>query len=344
MRRKVSVRLLISGVLALAGTSSFGQVKQLTHGSPEVQIEHAYKLTNDITIIPDPRINYVPNIGIIEGDKAILVVDAGMGPKNGKKVFEYANSIAKGRKIFLTTTHFHPEHSFGAMAFNKGGATVLMNKLQADELKAKGEEYLKMFKQFGKLEREVLEGTEIAKVDELYSVKKTLDLGNKKVEFYELPAHTLGDQVIFVPSEGVVFMGDLVEERFFPIMPDADTKASRWIEVMKEVKKLKPKTVVPGHGEVGGIELINEVETYLSLVKKEVKLYIDKGLSKKELSAILTPKLTKYRPNWDNAVFIQYEIAHFYAEWTNTIVALPDLITGLDENIKDTTVPGQKKN
>ncbi|WP_316776561.1 MBL fold metallo-hydrolase [Pedobacter antarcticus] len=331
MVKRGLINLFILGGLVLTTTYCIGQVKQLTYGSPEVQIDRAYKLSKSITIIPDPRINYVPNIGIIEGENTILVVDAGMGPKNGKRVFDYANSIAKGRKIYLTTTHFHPEHSFGAMAFNNGGATVLMNQLQADELKTKGEAYLNMFKRFGDLERKVLEGTKIAKVDELYSGRKILDLGNKKVEFYELPAHTLGDQVIFVPDDGVIFMGDLVEDRFFPIMPDSDSRPSRWIEVMREVSKLNPETVVPGHGELGGIELITNTESYLNLVKSEVKLNIDKGLNKEAILEVLTPKLKHSRSNWDNAVFIQYEIAHFYAEWTNTIVVLPDLTDEQDK-------------
>lgn len=309
------------------------QLKKLQTGSlPEVQVNKSYKLTQNITLIPDPRINYVPNIAIIEGSKAVLVVDAGMGPKNGKKVFEKAKKIAKGRKIFLTTTHFHPEHSFGASAFNEGGATVLMNKLQSDELNQKGLEYLEMFNSFGEIERTVLQNTKLPKVDEVYSGKKVLDLGGKEVELYEMPAHTLGDQVIFVKDDNVVFMGDLVEDRFFPIMPDKDTKPSEWIEVIKQVKALSPKIVVPGHGDVGGSELLDYVENYLVMVKNEVKKEIDLGKSREEIIKILKSKLLASEPTWDNNVFIPFQIAHFYAEWTETPIVLPDLKIELKED------------
>ena len=309
------------------------QLKKLQTGSlPEVQVNKSYKLTKSITIIPDPRINYVPNIGIIEGSKAILVVDAGMGPKNGRKVFEKAKEIANGRKIYLTTTHFHPEHSFGASAFNEGGATVLMNKLQANELSKKGLEYLEMFRTFGELERTVLQDTKLAKVDEVYSGKKVLDLGGKEVELYEMPAHTLGDQVVFVKGDNVVFLGDLVEERFFPIMPDKDTRPSEWIEVIKRVKTLSPKIVVPGHGDIGGSELLDYVENYLMMVKNDAKKEIDLGKSREETIKILKDKLTAAEPTWDNKVFIPYQIAHFYAEWTKTPVVLPDLKIELKED------------
>lgn len=323
------------GLLLFGGAYSMGQTKKLVHASPNVRIDKAYKLTNDITIIPDPRINYVPNIGLVEGKKAILIVDTGIGSKNGQKVFSYAKKIAKGRKIYLSTTHFHPEHSFGTDPFNKGGATVIMNKLQANELNTKGEVYLNMFKQFGKIERTALKNTKIGKVDELYSGKKILDLGDKTVEFYETPAHTLGDQLIFVPSDGVLFTGDLVEERFFPIMPDADTKPSQWIEVIQQARQLNPKIVVPGHGSVGGIELINEVDNYLRLVKQEVKTLVEKGLSQDEILITLKKDLADARPNWDNAVFIPYEISHFYAELTKTPVILPKLSTELNSDKKE---------
>jgi glyoxylase-like metal-dependent hydrolase (beta-lactamase superfamily II) len=46
-----------------------------------------------------------------------LVVETGMGPRNAEKVLEFAADYAKGRKLFLTTTHFHPEHAFGAQVF-----------------------------------------------------------------------------------------------------------------------------------------------------------------------------------------------------------------------------------
>lgn len=333
MKNVLIIKYLVFLFIVFNNNSTMAQLKKLqTDLLPEVQVDKSYKLTKDITIIPDPRINYVPNIGIIEGSKAILVVDAGMGPENGRKVFEKAKEIANGRKIYLTTTHFHPEHSFGASAFNEGGATVLMNKLQSDELSKKGHEYLEMFRSFGELERTVLQGTKLAKVDEVYSGKKILDLGGKEVELYEMPAHTLGDQVIFVKEDNVVFMGDLIEERFFPIMPDNDTKPSEWIEVIKQTKALKPKIVVPGHGDVGGTELLNYFKNYLVMVKNDVKKEIDQGKSREETIKILKDKLTAAEPTWDNKIFIPYQIAHFYAELTKRPVVLPDLKIELKED------------
>src|SRR5579863_7872738 len=58
-----------------------------------------------------------PNIGIIVGERATLVVDTGMGPPNGAIVVREAQKLAKSPNLYLTTTHFHPEHAAGAPAF-----------------------------------------------------------------------------------------------------------------------------------------------------------------------------------------------------------------------------------
>ena len=101
-----------------------------------------------VYVIGDRRVPLVPNIGIILGRDAALVVDTGMGPANGEKVLAAAKRVAGRRPLILTLTHFHPEHGFGAQAF-KGVAKIHYNRAQRDELRAKGEGYLGMFKTFG---------------------------------------------------------------------------------------------------------------------------------------------------------------------------------------------------
>ena len=65
-----------------------------------------------------------PNIGIVVGENATLVVDTGLGPRNGATVARVAKRLAPNNKLYLTTTHFHPEHAGGASGFPAG--TVLI--------------------------------------------------------------------------------------------------------------------------------------------------------------------------------------------------------------------------
>ncbi len=112
---------------------------------PVVHITEVRELDRDLVVVPDGRVQLVPNIGVIGGRDAVLVVETGLGPRNAERVLEFAAEYAKGRRIYLTTTHFHPEHAFGAQAF-AGEATFLVNRAQAEDLKVKGAGYLDMFR------------------------------------------------------------------------------------------------------------------------------------------------------------------------------------------------------
>lgn len=297
---------------------------------PVVRPDTLREIAPGVSVIPDPRINYVPNIGIIEGSDAILVVDTGMGTANGQLVHDKAKQIANGRRIYLTTTHFHPEHAFGASAFP--AEDYIINKTQAEELADKGQEYVDLFRTFGEVERKALENVKLISPGMTYSGRKELDLGGRKVLLIEAPAHSRGDQLVFEPEAGVVFTGDLVEDRFHPIMPDKDTNGSRWIEVTQTILALKPKIVVPGHGDLGAIELVEITATYLNHVRDSVFALADKGQSQEAIIKELAPQLKQMHPDWDNAVFIPYQIATFYAERTGKPLNLPDLSSDLQSD------------
>src|SRR5471030_2404578 len=52
-----------------------------------------------------------PNIAIVVGSTATLVVDTGLGPKNGVTIARAAAKLSANKKLFLTTSHYHPEHA-----------------------------------------------------------------------------------------------------------------------------------------------------------------------------------------------------------------------------------------
>ena len=74
-----------------------------------------------------------PNIAIVVGSRATLVVDTGMGPRNGAVIVREAQKLAKAPALYLTTTHFHPEHATGEQAFPP--QTILIRPVaQQDEM------------------------------------------------------------------------------------------------------------------------------------------------------------------------------------------------------------------
>ena len=296
-------------------TEAAPTVTPLVEGEPEQVAERVY-------VIPDRRINLVPNVGFVLGDDAVLVIDPGMGPQNGARVRESARRLAGGRDLVLTVTHFHPEHGFAAQAF-KGDATIVYNGAQADELRQKGPAFIDMFKGFGPHIAELLEDVRLVEPDDTYAGERELDLGGVRVVLREEPAHTRGDQVAWLPEERVLFGGDLVENRFFPILPDEDAKGGRWIDVLGRLERLSPATVVPGHGEIGGGELLRDAREYLELVRDEVVRLAGDGRSLDDLEAELQPRIADRYRSWDNAMWIPFAIRVFHAEVTGEPLRLP---------------------
>jgi glyoxylase-like metal-dependent hydrolase (beta-lactamase superfamily II) len=269
-----------------------------------------------VHVIPDGRVPLVPNIGIVVAEEEALVVDTGMGPKNGRRVLEKARALTD-KPLVLTITHFHPEHGFGAQEFSE--ARIVYNRTQQEELAEKGAPYLDMFRTFGDAVAEQLQGVELVDPDEVYDGEFTLDLGGTTVELHEFGlAHTRGDQVVFLPEQRVLFTGDLVETRFFPIFPwfppdDVDVNGSKWIDVLGRLEALQPDVVVPGHGEVGGPDLIGQVRAYLEDVRERVSVASD-GRSSEEVKAALEPEIRAAYPTWDAPEWIGFAVECFYAE------------------------------
>src|SRR5580700_10630671 len=174
---------------------------------PIVQVADVQELARDLVVIPNRRVQLVPNVGIIAGTHSVLVIETGMGPRNAEKVLAFATDYAKGRKLYLTTTHFHPEHAFGAKVF-AGQATYLVNRAQAHDLAGRGPGYLDMFRGRGDQVARGLDGVTLGIPDVVYDRSCDLDLGGGVVHLEATgQGHTKGDQVVTVPDAGVMFTG-----------------------------------------------------------------------------------------------------------------------------------------
>ena len=156
-------------------------------------------------------------------------------------------------------------------------AVTVYNRAQLEELRSKGAGYLELFKTFGAAVAAQLEDVELVEPEVVYDGAAELDLGGRRAQLRDWGrGHTLGDQTVFLPEQRVLFTGDLVEERCFAIFPwfppdDVDVDGHRWIAVLRELERLDPAVVVPGHGDVGGVEVIVAAREYLELLRDETE-------------------------------------------------------------------------
>jgi len=287
--------------------------------APDVDPAGITEIDDGVWVIPDRRVPLVPNIGIVEGKEAVLVVDSGMGARNGARVLAAAQEKAGARPLILTTTHFHPEHGYGAQSF-RGHATTIYNRAQLDEFRDKAEAYVELFRTFGPAVAEALEGIELVEPDEVYDGgRHVLDLGGREAQLRTWGlAHTRADQVVFLPEERILFTGDLVEERIFPIYPyfppdDADVDGSAWIEVLRRLEQLEPRLVVPGHGGVCDAGVITTAREYHELLRRETFRLADEGLDEDAAVARLEPEFHARYEGWGQPEWVAFGVRSLHA-------------------------------
>ncbi|MGW2158542.1 MBL fold metallo-hydrolase [Nonomuraea sp. NPDC001699] len=275
------------------------------------------EVSDGVYVIPDNRVELVPNVGIVVGEHSALVIDTGMGRRNGAHVLEQARRLAGDRRLYLTVTHFHPEHGFGAQAF-KGAATIVYNASQRAELHRKGAGYVEMFKGLSAAAAAELEGVELVDPDLVYEGQAEIDLGGRTATLLAVgPAHTGSDQVVVI-DDRVLFGGDLVETRIFPIAPyfppyDVDVDGPGWIGVLDDLIARDPEVVVPGHGEVAGVSLIRDVRDYLDYVYAEAARLHAAGLSADETAAKIDEQARARWTTWERPEWITLAARAFYA-------------------------------
>jgi len=239
----------------------------------------------------------------VVGSRATLVIDTGFGPENARIVLDEARRLSGGKRIFLTHTHCHPEHGFGANVLVDDVTLVVYNEAQWSELEEKGATLLRMFKERMPALAARLDGVEFIRPDLLYSGSLSLDLGSGRiVTFQEFGgAHSRGDQGILVRGRTpVLFTGDLVEERTFSVLGDHESHVVPWIERLDRFQRLAPEVVVPGHGQVGGPELISAQRGYFELAKRRVQELRATGLRESEIVDRVGTELVDLHPDWAN--------------------------------------------
>ncbi len=255
-----------------------------------------------------------PNIGIIVGSRATLVVDTGMGAPNGAIVAREAAKLSKGGNLYLTTTHFHPEHASGVQGFPAN--TILVRPaIQQEELEKHGAEFIRMFSSRSPLYREQLKDVQLRPPDLLFDRELKLDLGGITARLMWFgPGHTQGDELIFVEPDSVLLSGDIVENKLVPSMPNADASAKGWLAILDKIAPLQPRHIIPDHGALGDGSLIAQERAFLSDLQTRAQALQRQNVPVEEAAKRVESDLKTKYADWGSTGAIGNSVRRVYAE------------------------------
>jgi len=265
---------------------------------PIVRAEATVKVSPHVWVIPDGNVPLVPNVGIVVGAKGALVVDTGLGVKNGQAVLQEAMKVGGRRKLYVVSTHFHPEHALGEAAFPPD-ATIIRYANQQKDIDEFGLALAHTFASRSTAARDLLEGAGFRHADVLFDRDRTLDLGGVTVHIFGRGAtHTRGDTMVFVEGDKVLFAGDVVMNRTFVAFASPYSSVSDWIASLDELRGLKPGRIVPSHGAMGDRSLIEQDRDYLTALAGRVRELKAAGKSVDETVQTVGEEFRARYPDW----------------------------------------------
>jgi glyoxylase-like metal-dependent hydrolase (beta-lactamase superfamily II) len=303
IRAAVVSTIVIASVVITGGfaSSTRAATAQAPAAPPPLVKENAtVKLSDHVWAIPDFNVGLVPNVGIVVGSKATLVVDTGLGPRNGETIVREMKKLSTNADVYVVLTHYHPEHSLGAAAFKD--AKLVMTRIQQQDMQELGKPIQETFASRSSAHAALLDGVSYPSPDILFDREYVLDLGGVHARlFWRGPAamHTRGDTMIFVEDDRVLFTGDVVMSQRF-LAAQNTSSLSTWLSTLDELASLKPAKVVPSHGTIGDATLVDRDRAFLKAVQERVAELKRAGKSSDEAVAAIVAEIAPKYPEWGN--------------------------------------------
>src|SRR5882724_877038 len=141
-------------------------------------------------------------------------------------------------------------------------------------------------------------------------------------------AHTVGDAVVFLPKERVLFAGDIAFHYVTPLAFQGHV--GNWIKAADRLLRYDADVIVPGHGPIGTRTDLKRMRDYLALVRREAKRRFDAGMPAGAAAADI--KLGVYA-SWSDAERILPNVMRCYQEFRNELdqpMDLPRMLAGME--------------
>jgi len=245
------------------------------------------------------------NVSCIRTEKGLVLVDSPFLPEDAK---EWARLIREqtGREVaFQINTDHHFDHIMGN--------EFLTDRIICHATAARGIKYIRNKQVLKDIIRpthpEILDQME-AEIDALvipsplitFDRRLTLDMGDTTVHLEFVGGHSPGTILTYLPEEKAVFTGDNVEGQF-PYFGQGQFYS--WKVVLEKILAMDIELLVPGHGPVGGKEMVESYIDFFQKLEDEVKNFDDRGLTIEEMAQ--KSELIHFFPKEDTEEELQKE-------------------------------------
>jgi glyoxylase-like metal-dependent hydrolase (beta-lactamase superfamily II) len=188
-----------------------------------------------------------PNSGVIVGEEGVVVVDAQATPAMARDVLARIAAVTPKPVTQIVLSHYHAVRVLGASGYPDARA-VIASEVTRELIVERGQQ--DMDSEIGRFPR-LFRGKEsipgLTWPTHTFHRYMTLWLGEREAQVIQIGrAHTMGDTVVWLPKERVLFAGDTVEFGATPYCGDAHF--ADWPATLAAIRALGPEKLVPGRG------------------------------------------------------------------------------------------------
>lgn len=237
------------------------------------------------------------NTGFVVTSEGVVVIDSGPTWKVAKEIHRAIKTVTRQPVKIVVNTGGQDHRWLGNGYFKSIGAKIVAARPALADMQARGEMQLDGLRQaLGKK----VAGTQPVYPDRFFDQSEILRLGGQEIHLlYFHGGHTPGDSVVWLPKQNVLFAGDLIYvDRLLGVLPVSS--ATGWLASFEMMEKLKPKTIIPGHGQVCDLARARkETGDYLHLLISHMQQAVDKGIALQEAIDSLDQSAFRQLSNFD---------------------------------------------
>lgn len=245
----------------------------------------AYYILGRPAIPSQANAGFTANAGFVVTDEGVVVYDAFGTPSLGRAMIHAIRGVTDKPIKYVVAGHYHADHIYGLQAFKDLTNAIVIAQDKA-YLYIHSDTAPKRLTQRRKaLAPWVNQYTRIVKPDVTFDDKLTIHLGDTRLKLiYAGPAHSPSDVMMIVQPAGILFAGDIVQNNRIPVLYADEPNTKNWLDALSAVRKLKPRFIIPGHGQPSSkaVEAIKFTQHYIRYLRTQMHEAVKSWLSFEE--------------------------------------------------------------
>jgi glyoxylase-like metal-dependent hydrolase (beta-lactamase superfamily II) len=232
----------------------------------------------------DPDYSRAGNAGFILTSEGVVAVDATNSPYHAREVL-YEIRQKSGQPVrYLIDTGGSGDEVLGNEVFADLQVPILSTPAIQTEIRDWAHTIGQKLIGNGRFERR-FRGIHVTPPNQIFQGETNVSLGGQTIRLIPFDP-SLHAAAVFLPDSGVVFLGDLFQNQYFPRLESRDVR--RWIDALRQVESWNADVYVPGHGDPGSKKEVGEFRSFLEGLMNEVQMRIAAGKSLEQVKSEVT--------------------------------------------------------